>query len=461
MSALWQSTLNQIREKISESNYQAWFSAIQCLDVDETSSTVQLGIPNKFSADWINDYYHDLIVNSLAELGNKPFTVEYKILADTDTSPALSSVGTMESSATSANNGQTPRVNDFTTAPKPALPDQINPKYSFDRFVVGASNQFAHAAAKAVADLPGGQYNPLLIYGGVGLGKTHLLNGIGIQVLNKYPQCRCIYVSGEKFMNELINTIRYGKMEEFRAKYREGCDLLLVDDIQFIAGKERTQEEFFHTFNTLYEGQKQIVMTSDRLPKDMAGLEERLRSRFEWGLIADIQPPDLETRIAIIRKKAESDHIAIDDDVAMFLASAIKSNIRELEGALIRLSAFSSLNGRTITMELTQEVFRHILRDQSAACSIESIQKLVSDYYQIKPSELKSARRVRSLVEPRQVAMYLCKKHLHASYPEIGHKFGGKDHTTVMHAVRKIEEHITKNPKLRDDVNFLEKSLKN
>ncbi len=454
MSALWQSTLSQIREKISESNYQAWFSAIQCLNVNEEASTVQLGIPNKFSADWITDYYHDLIVNSLAELGNKPFTVEYKVLEETVAEEAL---GAPLQSST----GQPHRPQVEFAPPTPAVPDQINPKYNFDRFVVGSSNQFANAAAKAVADLPGGQYNPLFIYGGVGLGKTHLLNGIGIQVLRKYPQCRCIYVSGEKFMNELINTIRYGKMEEFRAKYREGCDLLLVDDIQFIAGKERTQEEFFHTFNTLYEGQKQIVMTSDRLPKDMSGLEERLRSRFEWGLIADIQPPDLETRIAIIKKKAESDHIPIDDDVAMYLASAIKSNIRELEGALIRLSAFSSLNGKTITMELTQEVFRHILRDQSAACSIESIQKLVSDYYQIKPSDLKSARRVRSLVEPRQVAMYLCKKHLHASFPEIGHKFGGKDHTTVMHAVRKIEDHITKHPKLRDDVLFLEKSLKN
>lgn len=450
MSALWQSTLSQIREKISESNFQAWFSGIQCLEVDEASSIVQLGLPNKFSKDWIADYYHDMIIHSLAENGKRPFTVEYKIL-ETAAPEAPDYVQAREA--------PTPIIE--MSIPKPAIPEQLNPKYSFDRFVVGASNQFAHAASKAVGDLPGGQYNPLFIYGGVGLGKTHLLNAIGIHVLGKYPQCRCIYVSGEKFMNELINTIRYGKMAEFRAKYREGCDLLMIDDIQFIAGKERTQEEFFHTFNTLYEGQKQIVMTSDRLPRDMTGLEERLRSRFEWGLIADIQPPDLETRVAIIRKKADSDRIAINDDVAMFLAGAIKSNIRELEGAIIRLSAFASLNSRPITMELTQEVFRHILRDQSAACSVESVQKLVADYYQIKQIDLKSARRVRSLVEPRQVAMYLCRKHLHASFPELGQKFGGKDHTTVMHAVRKIEEHITSNAKLRDDVAFLEKSLKN
>lgn len=448
MSALWQSTLDHIRGKISESNYQAWFSGIRCLEVDEASNIIHLGLPNKFSKDWIADYYHDLIVNSLHEKGQKPFRVEYKIV-DLPISTDVRS--TFPSTA--------PVIEDVL--PRPAFPEQINAKYSFDKFVVGSSNQFAHAAAKAVGDLPGGQYNPLLIYGGVGLGKTHLLNAIGLHVLHKYPQCRCLYVSGEKFMNELINTIRFGKMEEFRAKYREGCDLLLVDDIQFIAGKERTQEEFFHTFNTLHGAQKQIVMTSDRLPKDMAGLEERLRSRFEWGLIADIQPPDLETRIAILKKKAESDRIPIDDDVAMFLASAIKSNIRELEGALIRLSAFSSLNGQSITLELTQDVFRHILRDQSSACSIESIQKLVSDYYQIKPADLKSPRRIRSLVEPRQVAMYLCRKHLHASFPEIGHKFGGKDHTTVIHAVRKIEDHITQNAKLRDDVAFLEKSLKN
>ncbi len=451
MSALWQSTLSQIREKISESSYRAWFSDIRCLEVDEATSIVQLGFPNKFSKEWITDYYHDLIIHSLTETGNRPFTVEYKVL---------------EEASESTLNGYVPEKNLPTptvevSVPKPAIPEQLNPKYSFDRFVVGTSNQFAHAASKAVGDLPGGQYNPLFIYGGVGLGKTHLLNAIGIHVLEKYPQCRCIYVTGEKFMNELINCIRYGKMAEFRTKYRESCDLLMIDDIQFIAGKERTQEEFFHTFNTLHEGQKQIVMSSDRLPKDMAGLEERLRSRFEWGLIADIQPPDFETRVAIIKKKAGSDRIAMDDDVAMFLAGAIKSNIRELEGALIRLSAFASLNNRPITLELTQEVFRHILRDQAAACSVESIQKLVADYYQIKQSDLKSARRVRSLVEPRQVAMYLCKKHLHASFPELGHKFGGKDHTTVIHACRKIENQITKEAKLRDDVAFLEKSLKN
>jgi chromosomal replication initiator protein len=382
MSALWQSTLSQIREKISESIYRAWFSSIQCLEVDEASSIVQLGLPNKFSKKWITDYYHDLIVHSLSETSNRPFTVEYKVLEDV-TAPEPRDHGPV---------AESPIPSIEISVPKPTIPEQLNPKYSFDRFVVGASNQFAHAASKAVSDLPGGQYNPLFIYGGVGLGKTHLLNAIGIHVLGKYPQCRCIYVSGEKFMNELINTLRYGKMVEFRTKYRESCDLLLVDDIQFIAGKERTQEEFFHTFNTLYEGQKQIVMTSDRLPKDMAGLEERLRSRFEWGLIADIQPPDFETRVAIIKKKAGSDRIVMDDDVAMFLAGAIKSNIRELEGALIRLSAFASLNNRPITMELTQEVFRHILRDQAAACSVEAIQKLVADYYQTKRPQIRPAR---------------------------------------------------------------------
>ncbi|PIR21236.1 MAG: chromosomal replication initiator protein DnaA [Deltaproteobacteria bacterium CG11_big_fil_rev_8_21_14_0_20_47_16] len=457
MSALWQSTLNQIRENISESTFNAWFSGIQCIDVDEEGATIHLGLPNGFIKNWINDYYHDLIVKSVTEQGQKPFRVEYQVLTgqSIEEVPGLAATPLI----TTAPSAVSPVI--AVEAVKAPIPEQLNPKYDFDKFVVGSANQFAHAAAKAVADLPGGQYNPLFIYGGVGLGKTHLLNAIGIHVTQRYPQCRCIYVSGERFMNELINTIRFGKMEEFRAKFREGCDLLLIDDIQFIAGKERTQEEFFHTFNTLHGAQKQIVLTSDRLPKDMTGLEERLRSRFEWGLIADIQPPDLETRVAILKKKAENDRIPIDDDVAMFLATAIKSNIRELEGALIRLSAFSSLNGRPITLELTQDVFRHILRDQMSACSIESIQKLVSDYYQIKVSDLKSARRVRSLVEPRQVAMYLCKKHLHSSFPEIGHKFGGKDHTTVMHAVRKIEALIPNNTKMRDDVAFLEKSLKN
>lgn len=455
MSALWQTALSEIRQKISDSNYQAWFSAIRCLEVDESAATIHLGLPNKFSKDWIVDYYHDLIVKELSAQGQRPFNVEYKVLeeAPVEASSLADAVPSEIAPAEVA-------AAELATPPAAATPEQLNHRYGFDRFVVGSSNQFAHAAAKAVADLPGGQYNPLFIYGGVGLGKTHLMHAIGIHVIRKYPQCRCIYVSGERFMNELINSIRYGKMAEFRAKYREGCDLLLIDDIQFIAGKERTQEEFFHTFNTLYEGQKQIVLSSDRLPKDMTGLEERLRSRFEWGLIADIQPPDLETRVAILRKKAESDHLNMDDDVTMFLATSIKSNIRELEGALIRLSAFSSLSGRPITLNMTQELFKHILRDQSVVCSIESVQKLVADYYQIKVSELKSARRIRSLVEPRQMAMYICKKHLQASFPEIGQKFGGKDHTTVMHACRKIEEHLPKNPKMRDDLNFFEKSLK-
>jgi chromosomal replication initiator protein len=335
----------------------------------------------------------------------------------------------------------------------------LNPRYTFDRFVVGNANQLAHAAAKAVADLPGGHYNPFFIYGGVGLGKTHLASAIGLEILKNFPATRVIYVTSESFMNEVVFGIRYDKMVELRKKYRANCDVLLLDDVQFLGGKERTQDEFFHTFNTLVDLQKQIIVTSDRYPKDIIDMDDRIRSRLEWGLIADIQPPDLETRIAILKKKAEGAKIVLPDDVAIYLATTIRSNIRELEGALIRLSAYSSLFKSPISVGFAEQILSNIVNKHTAVCSIDSIQKLVSDHYKIKISELKSPRRMKSLVIPRQVAMFLCKKHAGSSFPEIGEKFGGKDHTTAIHAVRKIESELTKNAKLKDDVTLLEKRL--
>ena len=315
----------------------------------------------------------------------------------------------------------------------------LSPRYSFDAFIVGASNQFAHAACRAVAEAPSRSYNPLFLYGGVGLGKTHLMHAIGHYVLTHSPGLKLTYISAERFMNEVINAIRYDRILEFRERYR-GVDVLLVDDIQFIVGKERTQTEFFHTFNALHDAQKQIVISSDQPPHQITELEERLRSRFEWGLIADIQSPDLETKIAILKRKAEAEGVPLPDDVALFIAGRIKSNIRELEGSLIRLLAYASLTGREISMALAQETLRDVLRHDQRAVTIDAIQKFVADYYKLKINDLKSRNNSKSIAKPRQVAMYLCKSLTSASLPEIGKSFGGKHHSTVIHSIRKVEE---------------------
>jgi chromosomal replication initiator protein len=440
MSELLERIKSNISSKISELNYNTWFRPI--IDANVKDDVFTLVVPNRFVADWISDYYSDLIRQEVNELTGQTCRIAFRLGADA--------------------NGTTSRP---AEAPAPVQPqknrtaDFLNQKYTFNRFVVGSSNQFAHAACKAVADLPGGQYNPLFIYGGVGLGKTHLLHAIGLQGLAS-RDINVIYVSAEKFMNELINALRYEKMPEFRRKYRDSCDMLLIDDIQFLSGKERTQEEFFHTFNALHESQRQIVLTSDKLPKDIKGIEERLRSRFEWGLIADIQPPDLETRIAILQKKAAASGLRCPDDVAMFLASAIKSNVRELEGSLIRINAFASLTGAVVNVDLTRELIGNAVQERERSCTIESIQKTVAEFYRLNVSDLKSPRRLKSLAYPRQIAMYLCKKHTKSSFPEIGGKFGGKDHTTVMHACKKIEKLLNQNDEsLRTDISSLEKSI--
>jgi chromosomal replication initiator protein len=318
----------------------------------------------------------------------------------------------------------------------------LNPRYTFDTFIVGPSNQFAHAACRAVAEAPSRSYNPLFIYGGVGLGKTHLMHAVGHYVLQHDSSLKLTYISSERFMNEMINAVRYDRILDFRERYRS-VDVLLVDDIQFVSGKEGTQTEFFHTFNALYDAQKQIVLSSDRPPHEIPALEERLRSRFEWGLIADIQPPDLETKVAILKRKAETEAVPLADNVAMYIAGRIKSNIRELEGSLIRLIAYASLTGREISLDLTQEVLKNVIEQDDKAVTIESIQKHVSDYYQLKIGDLKSRNNSKSVAMPRQIAMYLCKSLTHASLPEIGRSFGGKHHSTVIHSIKKIE-HLRK-----------------
>jgi chromosomal replication initiator protein len=315
---------------------------------------------------------------------------------------------------------------------------QLNPRYTFDTFIVGASNQFAHAAALAVAEQPSRSYNPLFLYGGVGLGKTHLMQAIGHSLKKRSPQLRLMYVSAEKFTNEVIASLRFDKMSSFRDRFRT-MDILLVDDIQFIATRERTQEEFFHTFNALYDQQKQIVISSDCPPKEISTIEERLRSRFEWGLIADIQPPDLETKIAILQKKADNEHFILSDDVAEFIARSIRSNIRELEGALIRLVAYSSLTNRPADLPTAQQVLKNIIDTQEKLISIEEIQRRVGDHYGLRVQDLKIRSNSKAIAFPRQIAMYLIKQLTPASLPEIGRQFGGKHHTTVLHSIHKID----------------------
>jgi len=343
-------------------------------------------------------------------------------------------------------------------APRSTKPSTLIPKYTFDNFVVGASNQFAHAAAKAVASRPGNHYNPLFLYGGVGLGKTHLVNAIGHQILDREPDKRVVYLSAESFMNELITSLRRDRMDDFKGRFRR-VDVLILDDVQFLAGRERTQEEFFHTFNSLYESRRQIVLTSDKFPKEIPDLEERLRNRFEWGLIADIQPPDVETRIAILQKKAEIERIDLPRDVAMFLAASIDSNVRELEGSLTRLGAFASLNKCEITVDFARTVLQSILRDQKSTITIDSIQKVVCDFFRIRPVDLRSKKRTRTIAVPRQVAMYLCRRYTDASFPAIGDRFGGRDHSTVIHAAQVVDRRIKDDPAFQATVERLQRLL--
>jgi chromosomal replication initiator protein len=335
----------------------------------------------------------------------------------------------------------------------------LNPRYTFDTFIVGSSNQFAHAACRAVAEAPSRSYNPLFIYGGVGLGKTHLMHAIGHYVLLHDRNLALTYISSERFMNEMINAVRYDRLIDFRERYRS-VDVLLVDDVQFLAGKEGTQNEFFHTFNALYDSQKQIVLSSDCPPHEIEQLEERLRSRFEWGLIADIQSPDLETKVAILKKKAEAEAVPLPDSVAIYVAGRIKSNIRELEGSLIRLIAYASLTGRELTVDLAQEVLRNVKDHEEKAITIDHIQKFVSDYYQLKLNDLKSRNNSKSIAMPRQVAMYLCKHLTHASLPEIGRSFGGKHHSTVIHSIRKVETLRKDDPHFNTLLNSFMESLR-
>jgi chromosomal replication initiator protein len=435
-----QKVIATLQTKISGINFNNWIKPAK-FHLEDHALVIE--VPNKFIRDWITENYLHLIKYELFKVTGQEHQIRFRMVEEALKDEAV------------------PTPNQPPPAPvsrKPS-PGMLNPKYLFHNFVVGSSNQFAHAASRAVAKLPALAYNPLFIYGGVGLGKTHLINAIGNEIQHLFPDMKVLYVHAEQFTNELINSIRYEKMFEFRKKYRESCEILLMDDIQFIAGKERTQEEFFHTFNFLYESRRQVVVTSDRFPKDIPQLEERLRSRFEWGLIADISAPDTETRVAILRKKAEADRIPLSDEVAMFLASHVRSNVRELEGSLIRLSAFASLSGNEISLEMAKEILKDVLPDRSRHMTVEAIQKLVAEHYNLKISDLKSPRRHKVLTVPRQIAMFLCRKHVKSSFPELGMKFGGKDHSTVVHAVQKIQKLLQKDITLKNEISSLEKQI--
>jgi len=453
-SDLLPSILNAISKRVNQQSFNMWFKPISSARMDDSS--IYLGVPNEVFRDWISNNYFDVIEESLHELDLDSYELRFMI----DDTPAaairqaepLSGVSSRSNVFQSNDQGFAAGVVRAVETEPLELP--LNPKYTFDTFVVGSCNQFAHAASLAVVDMPSKTYNPLYVYGGVGLGKTHLMHAIGQAIKQRNQSLRLTYLSSERFMNELINAIRYDKTIKFRDKYRN-IDVLLMDDIQFLAGKERTQEEFFHTFNALYDAQKQIVISSDCPPREIPTLEERLHSRFEWGLIADIQPPDLETKVAILKRKADLDGINLPDNVALFIASKIKSNIRELEGSLVRLTAYASLKGLPMDLDLAHEVLRTIIAEESSGVSVELIQKTVAAHYGLKVADLKSKNNSRKVAVPRQVAMYLCKTLTKSSFPEIGREFGGKHHTTVLHSVNKIAQLYAKDPDFHKDINTL------
>jgi len=440
----WVSVLEFISPKVGDEAIDTWFQPLSLESF--TEDQVSIRVPNKFFGEWLGRNYKELLIEAFHHTeGINPTDVVFVLKEES---------GKVTVQAESSRNKESYRLSQSPKVRRQPLP---NPKYTFNTFVVGASNQFAHAACLAVAESPAKSYNPLFIYGGVGLGKTHLLNSIGNYIADR-TDLRIAYVTTEQFTNEVINSIRYDRMMELRRRYRN-VDMLLIDDIQFLAGKERTQEEFFHTFNSLYEARKQIVLSSDRFPKEMPSMEERLRSRFEWGLIADLQQPDFETRIAILRKKSDEEGIVIHEDVIQLLASNLKNNIRELEGALIRLGAYASLTGQQITVGMAKNILRDLLGSKRKVITAEDIQDAVATRFHLKISDLKSKRRTKTLVYPRQIAMFLCRDLTDASFPEIGRDFGGKDHTTIIHACKQMQKSQETDATLRATLESLKEEI--
>ena len=440
LKQIWAKTLETIKSELSEVSFNTWIKS--CEPISISSDTITISVPNSFTQDILDKRYKDLVANSIEVVCSKLYKIEFVIASEAYENEELKNTSSEKSIV----------VND-------EMSSTLNPKYTFNSFVIGNSNRFAHAASLAVAESPAKAYNPLFIYGGVGLGKTHLMHAIGHYILDNNPNAKVVYVSSEKFTNELINAIKDDKNEDFRNKYRN-VDVLLIDDIQFIAGKERTQEEFFHTFNALHDANKQIILSSDRPPKEIPTLEDRLRSRFEWGLIADIQVPDFETRMAILKKKADVENLNVANEVMGYIATKIKSNIRELEGALIRIIAYSSLTNREVTVDLATEALKDIIsKKQGKHVTIDIIQDVVASYFNLRIEDLKSQRRTRNIAYPRQIAMYLSRKLTDMSLPKIGEEFGGRDHTTVIHAYEKISENLKTDNSLQHTINDITKKI--
>jgi len=437
---IWVKTLETIEEKVGVQTTELWFKPLRLLNLQGQQAVIE--VPNRFFKEWVEDHYQGLIAEILEKFLDKPVTLKLKVIEKENANLKKLETKMENRRAKLASRGIF-----------------LNPKYTFENFVAGPSNQFARAAAMAVANSPGKAYNPLFIYGGVGLGKTHIINAIGNLVIDKSPDVRLLYSPAEQFVNEFVYSTRNNKMEEFKEKYRN-LDVLLIDDIQFIAGKSGTQEELFHTFNALYNSHKQIVFSSDRPPKDISPITDRLRSRFGMGLTADIQIPDMETRLAILGKKCEIERISIPQDVALFLAGKIKTNIRDLEACMIRLGAFSSLSGRPMTVEMAKDLLKDMITDEERPLGIESIQKVVCEYFGIKIQDMKTKRRTKDIALPRQIAMYLSKILTDSSLSEIGKNFGGKDHSTVIHACKQIEERKKKDDDFNRKIEFLIRKIK-
>ncbi len=442
LSEIWDKTENLIKAELTEVSFNTWIKTIEPISLE--GNQIILGVPNDFTKGILTTRYVTLISNAIKQITSKKYEIQFVI-------PTEENIQNIKREHIKSQKQQLVETNLSLT--------NLNPKYTFDTFVIGNSNRFAHAASVAVSEAPAKAYNPLFIYGGVGLGKTHLMHAIGHFILENDPKARVAYVSSETFTNELINSIRDDRNVEFRNRYRN-VDVLLVDDIQFIAGKERTQEEFFHTFNALHESNKQIIISSDRPPKEIPTLEDRLRSRFEWGLITDIQPPDFETRIAILRKKAQMENIDVPNEVTIFIAKKIQANIRELEGALIRIVAYSSLTNSEITVDLASEALKEIFSSKPKQLNIPLIKDIISKRFNIKLEDIDSKKRTRAIAFPRQVAMYITRELTDLSLPKIGEEFGGRDHTTVMHAHDKISNDIKADANLKETIESICKELK-
>jgi chromosomal replication initiator protein len=474
MNGLWQRAADRIRDELGQVGYETWIGPLNF--VGHQGSTVTIEAPNRFFRDWINDRYLSLMRAALSEEAGGTIEVKLVLGENGGTVPQqrpnnghangnggyangngnghAHANGNAKATATAAHRGTA-----TSSAPRGDRHPSLNPRYSFAEFVVGSANQFAHAAAMAVASQPGEKYNPLFIYGGVGLGKTHLVTAIGHQIWASGERPRkVLFMPAEIFMNELIGSLRRDKMGEFREKFRR-VDTLILDDVQFLAGRERTQEEFFHTFNALHAERHQIVLTSDKVPREIPGLEERLRNRFEMGLIADIAPPDLETRVAIVQKKAALENLRLTPEVALYIAQSVSSNVRELEGCLTRLAALASFDGSPITVDFARQALQDLIRNADAKPDIDSIQKTVSDFFHIRLADLKSKKRTQHIAFCRQVAMYLCRKLTDASFPTIGEHFG-RDHSTVIHAYNLILRRVTSDPAFRLSIEKIERELK-